>query len=130
LEVRLGTKPIAPRSSARITSLVRSEAETTTTGTAGQVLRNSSQHLEAVDFAEREVEQDEVDAVVLAQHLARRPGGFDADHGDVVAEALDHAAAARPGSADGRRRAGPSWMPPGPHGRCMLVPARARPVPL
>ena len=35
LDERLGTKPIAPRSIARITSLVRSEADTTTTGSAG-----------------------------------------------------------------------------------------------
>ena len=34
-DARLGTKPIAPRSIERITSLVRSEAETTTTGSAG-----------------------------------------------------------------------------------------------
>jgi hypothetical protein len=31
----LGTKPMAPLSMARITSLARSEADTTTTGTAG-----------------------------------------------------------------------------------------------
>ena len=35
LLARLGTKPIAPRSMARITSLLRSEADTTTTGSAG-----------------------------------------------------------------------------------------------
>ena len=35
LLARLGTKPIAPRSIERITSLVRSDAETTTTGSAG-----------------------------------------------------------------------------------------------
>ena len=35
LELRLGTKPIAPRSIARITSLARSLADTTTTGPAG-----------------------------------------------------------------------------------------------
>ena len=35
LLARLGTKPIAPRSIARITSALRSEAETTTTGSAG-----------------------------------------------------------------------------------------------
>src|SRR6187402_609716 len=41
LLARLGTKPIAPRSIERITSALRSEAETTTTGTAGQELRRS-----------------------------------------------------------------------------------------
>src|SRR6187455_1573869 len=41
LLARLGTKPIAPRSIERITSALRSEAETTTTGTAGQELRSS-----------------------------------------------------------------------------------------
>ena len=35
LLARLGTKPIAPASTARITSLVRSDADTTTTGKAG-----------------------------------------------------------------------------------------------
>jgi hypothetical protein len=35
LDERLGTKPIAPRSMARMTSLVRSEADTTTTGSDG-----------------------------------------------------------------------------------------------
>jgi hypothetical protein len=42
LLARLGTKPMAPRSMARITSELRSEAETTTTGTAGQPLRSSA----------------------------------------------------------------------------------------
>ena len=41
LLARLGTKPIAPRSIARITSLARSDAETTTTGNAGYALRSS-----------------------------------------------------------------------------------------
>jgi hypothetical protein len=41
LLARLGTKPIAPRSTAWITSLLRSEADTTTTGTAGYWARNS-----------------------------------------------------------------------------------------
>ena len=35
LLARLGTKPMAPKSIARITSLARSEAETTTTGSDG-----------------------------------------------------------------------------------------------
>ena len=35
LVARLGTKPMAPMSMARMTSLVRSEAEMTTTGRAG-----------------------------------------------------------------------------------------------
>jgi hypothetical protein len=35
LEARLGTKPIAPMSIARITSTCRSVADTTTTGSAG-----------------------------------------------------------------------------------------------
>ena len=35
LLARLGTKPMAPMSMQRITSLLRSEADTTTTGSAG-----------------------------------------------------------------------------------------------
>ena len=42
LLARLGTKPIAPRSIERITSALRSDAETTTTGIAGQPLRSST----------------------------------------------------------------------------------------
>src|SRR5436190_5299874 len=42
LLARLGTKPIAPRSIARMTSALRSDAETTTTGIAGQPLRSST----------------------------------------------------------------------------------------
>src|SRR3954469_9987871 len=41
LLARLGTNPIAPRSIARMTSARRSDAETTTTGIAGQPLRSS-----------------------------------------------------------------------------------------
>lgn len=49
------------------------------------------QHLEAVDLAQRQVEQHEVEAVVVAQRLARGLGGGHTDHGDIVAQPLDHA---------------------------------------
>ena len=91
LLARLGTKPIAPRSIARITSALRSDAETTTTGTAGQPPAQLDQQLEAVGIAEAQVEQHEVEAGLDGERLARRARAGDADHRDVAAEPLDHA---------------------------------------
>ena len=48
------------------------------------------QHLEAVGVAERQVEQHQVEIGVLLQRGARLGGAARAEHGDIVAQPLDH----------------------------------------
>ena len=89
LLARFGTKPMAPRSMARITSALRSDAETTTTGTRRIGVAQLGQHLEAVGVAEAQVEQHEIEVRIGGERLARGARAGHADHGDVAADALD-----------------------------------------
>jgi hypothetical protein len=89
LEARLGTKPMAPRSMARMTSL-------------GAVAGRDDDHrqrrvggtelgedVEAVGVAERQVEQHQVEVGLRLERVARGARAGGAHDGDVVAQALD-----------------------------------------